>query len=637
MRQPLSLSRLAAAACSAGLPTALVLLSGCSSGGATGGDGTQGPTCSAVKPCPAGLACALDRGVCEPPAGSDLGTGGPDMGATDHRSCLTASWCWENPLPQPSDLHAVWGSSASDVWAAGLYGTVVHYDGTTWRQVPSGTTVNLTGLWGRSASQMWAVGDKGTILYWDGTRFAPQPSGVTLGLSRVWGGGGTVWAVGANGTLLKGDGTSWQSVTLPISSTLFDVWGSDGNDIWVLAQSGTTCHYGGTSWTCHQDFSTGTPTTLVGLGKNDLWALSRDGQAWHFTGAAWEYKSLPAINVWRAYVLAPGNALAVGSAGKVLAWDGTSWRAPSFNVAGAPDLYDVWGSDPAHTFVVGDHGTLLRYDGTNVKAMNTGFAGTEVRALWGTADHDVWAFTADGHARHFDGSSWTDSTLPSVGYAAAGRAGNDLWVGTDSGRVLRYDGSKWTAVVTSDTKYPITGVFIAAPDRVVTVSASSVQFWDGTRFTVAYSPPLSHYLFSVWGSGPNDLWVGGDSCTYYHYYKDTSWTTGTLPGCSGAILSIHGTGPSDVYLAEDTTSQIYHYDGTRVTAIATGGAGSGHVVMSTPTKTFFGTYGGEIFTGSGTTFTSTVKTSGGISTFANLGGSRVWAGGEGGNILSYWP
>ena len=35
-------------------------------------------------------------------------------------------------------LEGVWGTSASDVWAVGFGGTILHYNGTTWSSVSGG-------------------------------------------------------------------------------------------------------------------------------------------------------------------------------------------------------------------------------------------------------------------------------------------------------------------------------------------------------------------------------------------------------------------------------------------------------------------------------------------------------------------
>lgn len=61
-------------------------------------------------------------------------------------------------------LRDVWGSSENDVYAVGDYGTVIHYDGTTWSPVTSGTTLDLFGIWGSSKNNIFAVGREGLIL-----------------------------------------------------------------------------------------------------------------------------------------------------------------------------------------------------------------------------------------------------------------------------------------------------------------------------------------------------------------------------------------------------------------------------------------------------------------------------------------
>jgi hypothetical protein len=62
-------------------------------------------------------------------------------------------------------LHSVWGTSASDVWAVGNAGTILHYDGTSWSSVSSGTLQAMNSVWGTSSSNVWAVGQSGTILH----------------------------------------------------------------------------------------------------------------------------------------------------------------------------------------------------------------------------------------------------------------------------------------------------------------------------------------------------------------------------------------------------------------------------------------------------------------------------------------
>src|SRR5215472_7469425 len=120
------------------------------------------------------------------------------------------NWCWRNPLPTGNNVRAIWGSGASDVWAVGFGGTILHCDGSGWTSVPSGTTSSLNSVWGSEADDVWAVGAVGTILHWDGSAWTRVPSGTTNELHGVWGSeADDVWAVGFVGTILHGDGGAW--------------------------------------------------------------------------------------------------------------------------------------------------------------------------------------------------------------------------------------------------------------------------------------------------------------------------------------------------------------------------------------------------------------------------------------------
>jgi hypothetical protein len=63
-------------------------------------------------------------------------------------------------------LCSVWGSSASNVFAGGS-GSILHYDGSSWSAMMSGADVtNFSGIAGGSASDAFAVGSFGAILHY---------------------------------------------------------------------------------------------------------------------------------------------------------------------------------------------------------------------------------------------------------------------------------------------------------------------------------------------------------------------------------------------------------------------------------------------------------------------------------------
>jgi hypothetical protein len=79
---------------------------------------------------------------------------------------------WSAPAPLGSattqDLYGIYGTSATDAWAVGLSGVLLHWDGTAWtasQQSGIATTQLLRAVWGSAANDYWAVGASGTLLH----------------------------------------------------------------------------------------------------------------------------------------------------------------------------------------------------------------------------------------------------------------------------------------------------------------------------------------------------------------------------------------------------------------------------------------------------------------------------------------
>jgi hypothetical protein len=53
---------------------------------------------------------------------------------------------------------SIWGASPNDVWFVGRYGRIVHYDGSRFRRVESGTDVDFTDIYGVNANHIWVAG-----------------------------------------------------------------------------------------------------------------------------------------------------------------------------------------------------------------------------------------------------------------------------------------------------------------------------------------------------------------------------------------------------------------------------------------------------------------------------------------------
>jgi hypothetical protein len=183
----------------------------------------------------------------------------------------------------PSDLSAVWASSASDVWLGdSLNGRVFHWNGATWSTGIT-QTVQVTDLWGVAGGPVYAVGIFG-LSRWNGSIWVDIGNSLTsAGAAGVWGfGASDVWAVGDFGVLAHWDGATWTD-TLPANNDRFQdshqsVWGAAPDDVWAAGDGGAISHWNGTSWSQVQvgafpyyPFL----STVHGSSANDIWIAGR--------------------------------------------------------------------------------------------------------------------------------------------------------------------------------------------------------------------------------------------------------------------------------------------------------------------------------------------------------------------------
>ncbi|HVT39092.1 MAG TPA: Ig-like domain-containing protein [Gemmatimonadaceae bacterium] len=271
------------------------------------------------------------------------------------------------PSGTTQPLHGVWGTAASDVWAVGGNGTILHYDGTAWSTAPSGTTRFLYAVWGTSASNAWAVGDNGTILHYDGTAWSTAPSGTTQPLHGVWGtAASNAWAVGGNGTILHYDGTAWSTAPSGTTELLLGVWGTSASDVWVAGgdyySGGTILHYNGASWSASASGAIPGAWAVWGTSASNVWAVGNafySGWFIHYNGSSWSTAGSTGLNqyllgIWGS---SASDAWAVGYNGQILHYDGAIWSSVSSGTA--QELDGVWGTSAANVWAVGAGGVIV--------------------------------------------------------------------------------------------------------------------------------------------------------------------------------------------------------------------------------------------------------------------------------------
>jgi len=156
-------------------------------------------------------------------------------------------WTFEAPLPTDEILYGVWGTSASNVYAVGGGGEIIHYDGAAWDRMDSPTEETLSAVWGRAADGVYAVGDH-VVLHYDGTVWSLVETGVSEFWYGVWGAEtGEIFVVGEG--FLHFDGAAWEPLTdVPIDRAE-GVWGRSSDDVYAAGTAGAVSRFDGSIWT----------------------------------------------------------------------------------------------------------------------------------------------------------------------------------------------------------------------------------------------------------------------------------------------------------------------------------------------------------------------------------------------------
>lgn len=151
-------------------------------------------------------------------------------------------------------LHAISGSAAGVYVVVGDNGHMaVPMAGGGFSPVPTNTTAALRGVWEQSATNIFAVGDSGTIVHCTGASMSciPETSPMSGNLSAISGRTDPntmqldVWAVGALGNVVlhsTGNG-QWTAVTVPNNAAMNGVFVLPSGEVYAVGTNGEVNHY----------------------------------------------------------------------------------------------------------------------------------------------------------------------------------------------------------------------------------------------------------------------------------------------------------------------------------------------------------------------------------------------------------
>lgn len=385
---------------------------------------------------------------------------GSDTGAFAHYNGTT----WEPVTALTINVHALWGSSATDVYVSGIVGgneTIEHYDGTTWTPVLvrpgsyifAGAVVNghviaagqgmtdtlviaydgrswsdldvaqvfasgiIHGMWASPTSKVYMLpsGAQQVLTYAGNVRSDRKLTGTgPSGRSAVVRSNDSIYAVVATDSGMQmqvWDGTGWKTDLSANVTNPNEVWIDSQGTIYAVTATGLSKNVGGT-WTSLGSLPSGTGQQIWGTSGSDLWVITSSGSTYkleHWTGSGFA-PTCPTCTyttpMWLRDIWGTSASnIYVAGDGFVLHYDGVAWTSVLPTMPN-DSLRSVWGSGPSDVYVAGYYGTVLHYDGTSW-APATGAPSTNLGQLWGTGPKDVFLTADNGFLYHFDGEHWS--------------------------------------------------------------------------------------------------------------------------------------------------------------------------------------------------------------------------------------
>ncbi len=581
-----------------------------------------------------GCGHSLDCGTCDAPAVCG-GQGQANVCAIPEadRSC-SGAWCWEAPAPLPFDATSLFAVSPADVWAIGSGGVIMHFDGTLWSLVPSGTTNELDDIWMASATDGWIVGAGGTLLRWNGTQWAARASGVTADLHGVAGDAANdVWFVGP-GVARRWNGNA---VVTPLATSvpqLDDVYVAPGAKVFAAGE-GKVWAYSGTGWTAK------TPDA----GTFDTYVLD------HITGTG-----AKAFAIGRSYSFGSGEEL-------IYQWDGAStWTSKQH--PGDPEWTDAF-ADGGEVFGVSDEsiidldtfdrtlGPANRTMGAAAGAGGQVFVATSGGRLWqgqggayttqsyGTRDDitavaDIdgvpWFGTAGGDVLEWRGGLIVHHTQDSAITAIAGTSRDDVWAATVSS-TYHFDGRAWSYV----SSYGFTAAMHVKPNDVLLFGYHIWQQAESgfTEVTITGLPAMAWRASYDLGDDVYAVGVEDAGSANAHVVKRAAGTWSELPqpgladACGIAVAA-----DDDLWVAgsDGTTGVVAHWDGSAWTSTPIAGTQRVCAIEVAGGEVVVGDDYGDVHQRAGAWTSEHVLTAGGVNVLHASGGI-LWLGGDYGAVV----
>lgn len=358
-----------------------------------------------------------------------------------------ATWT-ETPFLPDEYVEDVWAAAPKDVYAVGNGDPaprVWHFDGTTWATMTVPNVYSLTAVWGNDADDIYACGLFGTLIHYNGSVWSTVECGTAKSLWDIWGdGSGTVYAAGEDRKVVRVDAGGWNSVGKRRPGLTRRVWAESSDRYAVVSaiDPGTVYLLDGGEWTEYYvagDLQ-GHIRAIAGTSLDDIHVLI-DRTTYHFDGDRWSPSGhLEAAYPAPMWFASPTDGFAAGG-GSIYQGDGHSWTEV---VSGLPwAMRAVWGASADAVYALNGERIIYFYDGETWSTIPSPIEEGPLLDISGVAADDVYVLTLHDLFR-WDGSVWHDMGRPDDAYGMmlVVTADDGILVASDC-QISHFDGTQW--------------------------------------------------------------------------------------------------------------------------------------------------------------------------------------------------
>ncbi len=189
-------------------------------------------------------------------------------------------------------VYRMWGTSVNDLYGVGLQGSIVHWDGTSWQTIASGTTLDIQDVWGSRNQKTgeWEIlavasdnelneGNKVLKINSNGAMAIPD-TGLPWSLTGIWFSSSQAYYIVGDGIFFERSlNQPWRSLHQGLTTYYTGaVQAAKINDVAIVGAFGVVLHYNGSTWRNYQSETglTSGSWTAVRIEENLLIAVGEN-------------------------------------------------------------------------------------------------------------------------------------------------------------------------------------------------------------------------------------------------------------------------------------------------------------------------------------------------------------------------